>query len=299
MPVVAAVVVTYNSASHLGDLLDSLPAAFGSVSGVTVVVDNGSTDGTLDLARSRTDCIVIAETNRGYGAGLNRGAQQVDEADFVLALNPDATLRPGSIEALVAASASRPDAGVVVPKVFELDDELSLSLRRDPTLGRVGGLSFTKSPRFSEIVYDPDEYRREHVVDWAMGAVMLIRRECWDALDGFDESYFLYSEETDFCLRARDRGWTTLYAPTAVVMHIGGGSGESTTTHVMKMVNRVRIYRRRHKALASGTYLVLAVVTEVRRALLGRRASWAAANALLRPSRRPAALGCSDSWLPK
>lgn len=294
---VAAIVVTHNSERHLCALLDSLPAAFGDIPWMTIVVDNGSSDGTLEVARARDDCLVVASTNRGYGAGLNQGVMHAENPQYVLALNPDATLAPGAVPAMIA-EAERDRAGIVVPLVVEADGELSLSIRREPTLARVGGLSFTRRPRFSEIVHDRSAYDVTHPVDWAMGAVMLIRRECWDELDGFDESFFLYSEETDFCLRARDRGWLTYYTPNARAMHIGGGSGESATTHTMKMVNRVRIFHRRHGAVKASAYYLMMVITELRRALLGHHASWVALQALLRPSRRPEQLNCRDRLLP-
>lgn len=294
---VAAVIVAHNSEQHLAALLDSLPAAFGDVAWMAIVVDNGSTDNTLELVRSRKDCLVVASSNKGYGAGLNEGVRHAGNADFVLALNPDATLDPGAVPAMIAETA-RAGVGVVTPLVVEADGELSLSLRREPTLARVGGLSFTRRPRFSEIVHDPSAYASAHPVDWAMGAVMLITRECWNDLAGFDESFFLYSEETDFCLRARDRGWMTFYTPNARAMHIGGGSGESATTHTMKMVNRVRIFHRRHGVLKSSLYYLMMLFTEMRRGFLGHRASWVALQALLRPSRRPEQLNCGDRLLP-
>lgn len=294
---VAAIVVTYNSERHLSGLLDSLPAAFGDLMWTIIVVDNGSTDGTLALARARGDCLVVASSNNGYAAGLNQGMLHAGTAKYVLALNPDATLDPGAVPAMIAV-AERAGIGIVTPLVMEEDGELSLSLRREPTLARVGGLSFTRRPRFSEIVYERTAYDVAHQADWALGAVMLVSRECWEDLDGFDESFFLYSEETDFCLRARDRGWLTYFTPDARAMHIGGGSGESATTHTMKMVNRVRIFHRRNGALKTWAYYVMMVITELRRALLGHRASWVALEALLRPSRRPAQLKCGDRLLP-
>ena len=292
-----AIVVTHNSERHLTDLLDSLPAAFDAVPWTTIVVDNGSADGTLALARARDDCLVVASSNTGYAAGLNEGVRHAGHADYILALNPDATLHPGAVGAMIDET-TRAGVGVVAPLVVEADGELSHSLRREPTLARVGGLSFTRRPRFSEIVYEDSAYGRAHPVDWAMGAVILVTRECWDELNGFDESFFLYSEETDFCLRARDNGWLTYYTPNARAMHIGGGSGESATTHTMKMVNRLRIFRRRHGVIKSSLYYALMVITEVRRGILGHRASWVALDALLRPSRRPKQLNCGDRLLP-
>lgn len=297
-PHVAAVIVSFNSERHIDALLDSIPAAMDGLPHSVVVVDNGSTDATRDVLARRGDCQVVRSTNLGFAAGVNRGVAQSPPADAVLVLNPDAVLDPGCVPTM-AEVLTGTGAGVVAPRVREQDGSLSPTLRRGPTMARVGGLSFTGLAAFTERIEQPSAYTTEREVDWAVGAILLIDMACFDALGGFDESYFLYSEETDFCLRARDRGWTTVYTPDAGAMHIGGGSGESATTHTMKIVNRIRLYRRRHTTSAAAAYYALAVVTELRRAVLGHRRSWATLTALVVPSRRPPALHASDSVLPR
>lgn len=295
---VAAVVVTYNSARHVDALLDSLPAAFGDVPYTTVVVDNGSTDETLALLRRRGDCTVVESVNDGYGAGMNRAVRHSPEAADVLVLNPDVELDAESVPRMLSVL-RRPGVGIVAPRTREADGSLSPTLRREPTLARAGGLSFTGLPLLAERIEDPRAYVTEHPVDWAVGAIWLVERECFDALGGFDESYFLYSEETDFALRARDRGWLSVYAPDAGGMHVGGGSGTSHATHTMQMLNRVRLIRRRRGTPAAWTYYAVTLLVELRRGLLGHRASWPTLRALVRPSLRPAALGASDAVLPR
>lgn len=295
---VAAVVVTYNSARHVDALLDSLPVAFGDVPYTTVVVDNGSTDETLALLRRRGDCTVVESVNDGYGAGMNRAVRHSPEAADVLVLNPDVELDAESVPRMLSVL-RRPGVGIVAPRTREADGSLSPTLRREPTLARAGGLSFTGLPLLAERIEDPRAYVTEHPVDWAVGAIWLVERECFDALGGFDESYFLYSEETDFALRARDRGWLSVYAPDAGGMHVGGGSGTSHATHTMQMLNRVRLIRRRRGTPAAWTYYAVTLLVELRRGLLGHRASWPTLRALVRPSLRPAALGASDAVLPR
>ncbi|WP_421741989.1 glycosyltransferase [Cellulomonas sp.] len=294
---VAAVIVTYNSERHVGTLLDGLPAALGSLTYSVVVVDNGSSDGTLALLEGRDDVVVVRSVNDGFAAGVNRAVRHSPLSSAVLVINPDATLDPDAVP-LMREVQERTGAGVVAPRVREADGSLSSSLRRRPTLARVGGLSFTGLPAFAERVDDPREYAAEHPVDWVMGAIMLIDRRCYDELDGLDESYFLYSEETEFCLRAGDAGWPTVYTPRAGAMHVGGGSGESATTHAMQVVNRVRVYRRLSGDLRAWLYLVGCVLVELRRGLLGRPESWVAIRALLRPALRPPQIGASGSLLP-
>lgn len=294
---VAVVVVTYNSEQHVSALLDSVPAALGDVSGAVVVVDNGSTDRTREILAARNDCTVVRSTNVGYAAGMNRAVAESPSARAILILNPDAELDADAVPRMLAVL-ERPGVGIVAPRVREADGELSPTLRRAPTLGRVGGLSFTRHPAFAERIEEPAEYETEHDVDWAVGAILLVDADCYRALGGMDESFFLYSEETDLSLRAADAGWATRYTPDAGAVHVGGGSGESSTTHVMKILNRIRLYRRRSGPVRGAVYFWLSVGVEVRRGLFGRGRSWVAVRALLRPSERPDVLGLGDRLIP-
>jgi GT2 family glycosyltransferase len=294
---VAAVVVTYNSSDHVTALLDSLPDAFGGLTQSVVVVDNCSTDGTLDLLAHRSDCVLVRSTNDGYAAGINRAVCASPDASTILILNPDATLDPDAVPRM--RDSLRPGVGIVAPRVREEDGSLSPTIRRGPTLGRVGGLSFTGLSAFAERVENPKQYLSEHEVDWAVGAILLVDRRCFDALGGLDESYFLYSEETDFSLRARDAGWATVYTPRAGGMHVGGGSGQSAATHTMQMLNRVRLYRRRAGTGRAWLYFGMTLLVEARRAVLGHGRSWPTLRALLRPSLRPPQLGASTKILPR
>lgn len=299
MPVdLAIVIVTYNSAEVINGLLDSIPAALDGVSADVVVVDNGSTDETADVVAARRDCRLVRSTNVGYAGGINRGAREAYCADAILILNPDLRLEPGSARILLTAL-REPGTGITAPRVLYPDGSLHYSLRREPTLARTLGLTGTRLNTFAEYINRSEEYEKPQIVDWALGAVLAISRECFDALGGWDESYFLYSEETDFCLRAGDLGFATRYEPAAVTIHIGGQSGQSVNTHVMQIVNRVRLYRRRHGAVPSSIYMLLTALREATWIRRGGRRHTAAISALMRPSRRPVELGCSEHILPR
>lgn len=292
------VIVTYNSARVIGALLESLPAALCGVSAEVVVVDNGSTDETVGLVAARGDCRLVRSDNGGYAAGINRGVAEASPARAILVLNPDVVLTPGSVPAMLAELQS-PGVGVVAPLVREQDGTVSLSMRREPTLARNLGLGRTGHPRFAEYVVAEDAYRRPQDVDWAVGAALLISSECHNALGGWDESFFLYSEETDFCLRARDLGYRTRFQPAAEVMHIGGASGQSGETHAMQATNRVRLYRRRHGWLPAFVYLLLSVAAELSWHVRGNPHSLTAVRALLRPGARPRELSASRHLVPR
>ena len=208
---VVVVVVTHNSATHVDALLDSLPRALFGLSYSVVIVDNGSHDATVDHVSRRTDCRLVESVNDGFAAGVNRGVKSSLPSRTLLVLNPDATLDAGSGRAMLAVLERR-GAGVVVPRIRSSDGELFPSLRRAPTLLRVGGLSFTGLALFAERIDAPASYTHEHVVDWATGAVMLIDRTCYEELGGLDESYFLYSEETDFASGKRRRMANRIHA---------------------------------------------------------------------------------------
>jgi GT2 family glycosyltransferase len=296
-PELNIVVVTYNSAKVVGDLLNSIPAALGGMSADITIVDNGSQDDTIDLLERRGDCQVIKSTNVGYAGGINRGVREGSGADAILVLNPDTRLHPDSIPPLLKAL-RLPDTGIVAPRVLSEEGKVTFSLRREPSLLRSLGLTRTRLPILSEYVWEPAAYTQPHVADWAMGAVLMMSRECFEALNGWDESYFLYSEETDFCLRARDLGLVTRFEPESVAMHIGGGSGRNRKTQAMQVLNRVRLYRRRHRITATWCYYLLILAREAIWALLGSGESAYVTACLLRPSIRPTELGCSKELLP-
>jgi N-acetylglucosaminyl-diphospho-decaprenol L-rhamnosyltransferase len=297
-PDIDVVIVTYNSAHVVGDLLDSLPGALGGLTADVVVVDNGSADETVKLLESRDDCRVVRSANVGYAGGINRGIREASGAVAILILNPDVRLHEGSVPPLIDAL-SEPDTGIVAPQVRSPEGTLELSLRRRPTVLRALGLTRTGIGALSEYIGETEDYARPHVVDWALGAVLLMSRTCFDALGGWDESYFLYSEETDLSLRARDLGLVTRYEPRSVAVHIGGQSGRNDKTHAMMIINRVRLYRRRNGLLASWCYYWLTIASELSWLMRGQRQSRAAILGLLRPTLRPQELACSNRILPQ
>lgn len=282
---VTIALVTYNSAALLPDCLAALPAAMRGIERWRlVVVDNDSHDETLEVvARDAPDALVIAPgRNAGYAVGINTATAAL-ASDAVLALNPDARLAPGSVARLLSALEA-PGVGVAVPSTRDADGSLDHTRRREPTIGRalgeavLGGTRAGRYPRWGEVELDPADYERAGPVDWAVGAVMLMGRACLDDVGRWDESFFLYSEETDFSLRARDRGWEVRFVPDAVVTHLGGDSGVSPRLWTLLTLNRIRLYRKRHGALASGAFWAAVTLNEALRLRHGEthREAWRA-----------------------
>jgi N-acetylglucosaminyl-diphospho-decaprenol L-rhamnosyltransferase len=293
----AIVVVTYNSAPVLGDCLRSLP---GGAEGVeltdVVVVDNASRDGTLELAASFTDLpvrTVQIGRNAGYAAGINAGVNELDLAtlDSVLVINPDCRLSPGGLATLQEVL-TVPGRGIAVPRLVNPDGTLQPSLRRKPTVGRalaeavIGGTRAGRIGTLGELVTDPREYERAAPAAWATGAAMLISVNALLQTGPWDETFLLYSEETEFALRAADRGWSLWYEPNAVVEHIGGDADTNPMLAALLTVNKVRLFRRRRGFMPALAYYMAVVLGESARALAGRPTAKASVAALLRPSRR-------------
>ncbi len=286
---VVVVVVTYNSAAVVTDLLAGLPAAVGDLRAHVVVVDNGSTDATL-AAVQPYPVHVIRSSNIGYAGAINLGVASAPASETVLVLNPDVTLAPLSVVTMMQTLASSPRIGIVAPQLRGADGSLQRSLRREPTLLRAAGLGRTRYPLLCEHFARDSDYAHRRTVDWAVGAVLLFSRRSYESLGGWDESFFLHSEETDFCLRAAAEGWATVYEPEARAMHIGQASGYSGRVHTMQVVNRVRFYRRRHGLFASWAYFALTALVELSWLVRGKSQSRTALPALLLPSRRPSEL---------
>ncbi len=287
---VAVVVVTFNSAEVVLGLLDSLPAGLGGVPSILVVVDNGSRDGTVELVRAAVPDAVVVPTGRngGYAAGINRGSAEVPACTAVLVLNPDVRLGPGCVPELLAAM-RRTGAGIVVPRLEDALGALISSRRREPTLPRAMADALLGAERagrvagLGEVVTDPREYEVEGPADWAEGSTQLISATCLAEVGPWDETYFLYSEETDFALRARDAGYATIFVPTAHATHLEGGSAGNPALWRLLVVNRLRLYGRRHGPVATAAFWAVLVGREGSRALLGKRTSRAALRALLSP----------------
>ncbi|GAA2878138.1 glycosyltransferase family 2 protein [Nonomuraea rubra] len=290
----AVVIVTYNSADVLPGCLDSLPeGARGVELAGVVVADNASKDDSAAIAEKAGATVVQVGRNAGYAAAVNAGiaALDLDRLDGVYVLNPDCRLRPGAIVPLLDAL-REPGRGIAVPYMVNPDGTLQPSLRRMPTVGRalveavVGGGLAGRIGTLGELVTDPRDYAEPGAYAWATGAAMLLSPLVIREVGPWDESFLLYSEETDFCLRAADLGYATWYEPASVIEHIGGDSGVNPMLASMLVVNKVRLYRRRHGPVRGTAYYLAVLAGEAVRALAGRRTSRASVAALVRPSRR-------------
>ncbi|GAA3884224.1 hypothetical protein GCM10022243_56240 [Saccharothrix violaceirubra] len=269
----AVVVVTFHSADVVADCLRSVAVALESVpDGRVVVVDNASTDDTLDVVRrTAPDARIVARvSNDGFAAGVNAGFAAAPDCD-ILVLNPDVRLAPDAITLLLAAL-DQERTGIVVPRLRDADGGHQLSLRRAPTplraLGEalLGGTRAGRVAALGELVVDPRRYEGAGTTEWATGAAWLISRECREALGTVEERYFLYSEETEYMLRAGREGYAIRYEPRARAVHLGGEQSTSPLLWSMATTNRVRMVRERNGRATALLMWLVVVLNELLRA---------------------------------
>jgi GT2 family glycosyltransferase len=219
---VAVVVPAWNSAGLLRRCLDSIAAQTGP--GELLVVDNGSSDGTLELLRERGVDHVSLPANVGFAAAINLAVSRT-QSPAVLVLNADTVVEPGAVAALAAALDADPGLGGVQPRILQLAGEET----GDPGAARLysAGQALTADGRALEAgagEAQSEIYRTRREIFGVCGAACLLRRELFEQLGGYEESYFAFYEDVDLNVRARIAGWRFAYEPAALVWHVGNAS---------------------------------------------------------------------------
>jgi len=254
---VSAVIVNYKAEGVIGDCLRSLRSE-----GVTeiVVADNGPGDDAKSVVGDLADWFPTGG-NYGLGGGTNRGVRRTS-GEYLFCVNPDVTVEPGAVKAMVDVLDRDAGVGIVGPLIENQDGSVYPSPRVFPGLvdsigHAVIGLVKPDNPftrRYKML--DVDHGVPSADVDWVSGSCFLARRSAWDQLGGFDESYFMYAEDVDLCWRAKQAGWRVAFEPTARVVHI---QGHSTAQAAYRMIVE------HHRSLWKFTYRT---TTGWRRALL-------------------------------
>jgi hypothetical protein len=259
---VRVIVVNYNSAELARRCLESVARELADVEWEGVVVDNASPDGGLATLQGIPRVRVVAnQRNVGFGAAVNQAtrprseirgsrsdAEKADGAELLWILNPDCDVVPGAFTALVETLDAHPDCAIAAPRLLNADGSVQASARGEPNawtglFGRHSLLTkfFPSSAAArrnlpAQDLVDAGVESAE--VDWVMAAVMLVRRDAFAQVKGFDEGYFLYWEDADLCRRLRDRGWRTRYVPRAIVRHPGGASAATDAAFAAREFHR-------------------------------------------------------------
>ena len=272
-PSVDVIVVTYNSAKTIVRCLESIRA---TAELAVTVVDNDSQDAT----RSLVPTAIHNASNTGFAAAVNQAAR-LGTGDYLLLVNPDAELHPGAIDQLLALAARFPAAGLYGGRAITADGRLdpTTCLAR-PTLWHAiafaTGLSATPLDPDSLGRWKRDDIRR---VPTLTGSMLMIHRDLWTRLSGFDERYTLYGEDIDLCLRATKLGAHPMFTPTATHLHHGGGSSTPETRLINILCGKSTLYsshigKHAPYALLAGVALRAAAGRGVWRVAWRERSQW-------------------------
>ena len=261
------VIVTYNSAAVLPGLLDSLPAGLeGIMQFETIVVDNDSADGSVDiaLAHPARPRVIRTGRNAGYAAAINVGAAAAGPNTDLLILNPDIRLLPGSVRLLIDRLTDL-SVGVTVPRILAEDGTTRWSLRREPSVMRSWNdavLGGTLAGRIGngETIGDPAMYDQDGLVEWASGAILAVAARTRAVVGDWDESFFLYMEEVDYLRRVREHGFSVAYVPQSRAVHLEGEYSENPRLSAMLATNRIRYHRRHHGPLSTVLFRLSIIV---------------------------------------
>ncbi|RAN76512.1 hypothetical protein B5P43_23225 [Bacillus sp. SRB_336] len=282
---IAVVVVTYNNADSVDALIESLRNETTEQRIRVIAADNSPTDETLRRLAAHPDIIAFSTGgNLGYAGAINEAAAWAGDCHAVLVLNPDLVVGRGALSTLLARMAAS-DAGAVVPLLQDDDGAIYHSIRREPTLARAAadallGARLAGRPGWlAEIDTEDESYQHPHRIDWATGAAVLVRHDVARLVGGWDEQYFLYSEETDYLRRVRDAGHSVWFEPAAVMRHSRGGSGSSAELVALMAVNRVRYAASHHGQVRAAAVRAVTAAAEVARSY--QPAHRVAAKALL------------------
>jgi N-acetylglucosaminyl-diphospho-decaprenol L-rhamnosyltransferase len=247
-PDISISLVNTDNRELLLDCLRSLGAAARDVTLQTIVIDNASTDGSAEAVEEAFPDAEVVRRDRRHGFGANHNeAIRRSRGRYVLILNEDTVLHDGMLDALCRFMDENPEIGAAGPRILYPDGSVQPSAFRFPTPGRVALTTLTLQRAF----WDQSATDRIARVDWVCGAAIFARRAALNAVGGFDERLFIYSEDPDLCLRLRDAGYATAFFPHASLVHFENATTAGVPERRIYQMERSRaIYARKHHGIA-------------------------------------------------
>jgi GT2 family glycosyltransferase len=267
-------IVNYNTRAKLADCLRSIRDTTGGLTIETIVVDNGSRDGSPEMVRAEFPEVRLIEAgeNLGFGRAHNRAMAMGTGRHFIV-LNPDTIVEPGTFRRLIAFMDGTPDAGACGPTIKDATGAFAHSGHKDFSVLSVAANAFNL-----RAILPRDEFLRRHFggwlgkvhsayhphdtlrrVDWVDGACLVVRREVYERIGGFDERIFLNCEDFDWCYRIREAGWAVYHVPDVALLHLMHQSKEQVYVPSFVAHYRSILYLfRKHYSYAS--YLAVRLI---------------------------------------
>lgn len=284
---VSIIIVNWNAGSQLAEAVSSIAQFHHDLVEAVIIVDNASGDDSLAQVEGLKDLpfplkIIRNPTNRGFAAACNQGAAGAS-ADYLLFLNPDTRLFEDSLPKPIDFMRQPGNSGIGICGIRLVDEEgkISTSAARFPTLrvmaGKITGLTKFFPSVFPAHLMSSSDLRESGFVDQVIGAFFLIRKNVFDCCGGFDERFFVYFEEVDLSLRAKQLGYSSFYLSEVSAFHKGGGCSERVKAARLFYSLRSRIlYAQKHYSRMEFMCLVLLTGLELPLRLVQgvARASW-------------------------
>ena len=249
MAAVDVVVVSYNNRDELRGCVERLSHADDIT---VVVVDNASSDSSLESVADLPVVGIPMEENRGFAAGCNVGWRRGD-GDYVLFLNPDARIEVEDVRRLTQTFEDNDTVGIAGPRILDEAGKVEFSIRSFPRFSSTYAQAlflhrlWPTASWVDEVVRDPNRYSTQRPVEWLSGACLAIRRPLLERLGGFDEGFFMYCEDKDLCRRTWQQGYSVVFEPAATAMHLGGGGASAPRDELIPTLATSRVrYARKH-----------------------------------------------------
>lgn len=276
MPDLSIIIVSWNVQVFLAACLDSIfTESLAPLDVEVIVVDSASSDDTVQMLKTRYPQVVcLPQTkNIGFTRGNNIGLNSA-RGRYLLLLNPDTEVIGDALRQMVAYLDAHPRIGIIGPHTLNSDQTTQSTRRRFPTLA-TAVFESTWLQRFAPRQVLDQYYVRDIAdtataqVDWVQGSALMARRDVYAQIGPLDDAYVMYSEEMDWCKRARDAGWQVAYLGSAQVIHHGGKSSEQVTAfkHIYFQASKLR-YFRKHRGLLTAAFLRLFLVISYGQQLL-------------------------------
>ena len=258
------IIVNYNAGNLLKECIESVKNSALNISYEIIVIDNNSSDNSIDLIRNRFENlkIIMNKMNVGFARASNQGING-SKGRYILLLNPDTVILPDCLKKMVRFMEDHPEGGVAGCKVLNPNGTLQLACRRSfpaPSVSfyRLSGLSrlFPKSKTFARynLTYQNPDVVQE--VDAVSGSFMMIIRKALDEVGMLDERFFMYGEELDLCFRVKEKGWKVYYVPDARIIHYKGKSSQQRKRKaVIDFHKAMYIFHKKH--YAGNTFFLL------------------------------------------